>query len=406
MKIGPTVFFALSTVALCGAAMASDLQLPEVTQISLPGSTVEANGMDGYVPRWYKVERLVSWSDPCDPNRVGLNSSSIMVKFPWDPSVDCFNLDTGTVPNVRDLSDMVPAKSGATELSCRTASQVPPVTVVDCTDPLNPAFSYLVDPITGWDVKYFTMSVPTASKWFILSVTAMGYKGSLGTQDVDGITSERSTSSLDPKTKDAGYDNCYTLNQGVPNPGQVVGKCAPYFALYDQAGANHQTKFGFDILGVGISDFRNPTICPGPNCKKSTMLTLSAEWCGPCNVEASHAEEMSQTYKGRGHQTLELLIEDNAGNAQNPPSNVALPQRWANLYGLTFPVMNDSNYAAWNAYNNAGYLPSHAIWDSSGKLFYRSYGYSYDGVNPCTCPPSVNLSEDCNLRCQIESKVN
>ena len=86
-------------------------------------------------------------------------------------------------------------------------------------------------------------------------------------------------------------------------------------------------------------------------------------------------------------------------------SDPNLPARWSTKYGLTFPVTNDNSYQVWSIYNDSGYLPSHVMMDGSGKIFYRSAGYSYD-PSPCTCVggPS-NTSMDCEIRCQIESKL-
>lgn len=366
-----------------------------VAAVLLPSAAALASGPET-LPAWYKISRTVNWSpDPCSPTKTGEYGGQILVTFPYDAGADmiestdgdnkfdCYGLDSGTLPDTPTLRTL-------TEVKACDASRKPPSLLDFC------AGGNVIDPVTGFRVHYFNLAEAPGNQYFILSTSSSGYKGSLGTRrSDDGTETERSTTSP-PPTKNAGYDFC----RDIGYDGKVVGKCGPAFAptgsLTNQSGGQ-----------TALSDYRNATICPGPDCKKTILFTLSAEWCPPCQLEASHAEGLYQSYASRGHQSLELLMENNA--SQSAELDPGLPLRWATRWNpqLTFPVVGDFQRRTWGLYNVGGFLPSHVMLDDSGKIFWRDPGYSYDGVNPCTCPftSSPNQSVDCQMRCLIESRL-
>lgn len=67
------------------------------------------------------------------------------------------------------------------------------------------------------------------------------------------------------------------------------------------------------------------------------LINMSTEWCGPCRAIAADSEAFHQSYADKGFTMLYFLAQDSQGA---PPTTDVLKDRWADQYGLTFPVLN------------------------------------------------------------------
>lgn len=123
--------------------------------------------------------------------------------------------------------------------------------------------------------------------------------------------------------------------------GTKVGDKATNFTAKDQ---NNQDVSLYDYLG------------------KVVLFNFSADWCGPCQEEATHLESLYNEYKDRGFQVITILISGS-------------PSAWAQQYNLTFPVLDDNNQSIWNIYGE-GYIPLNIIIDREGIIRYKEAGYN------------------------------
>lgn len=55
------------------------------------------------------------------------------------------------------------------------------------------------------------------------------------------------------------------------------------------------------------------------------------------------------------------------------------PSVWARQYGLTHPVLDDSNENVWNIYGE-GYIPLNIVIDPNFVIRYKEAGYSESAI--------------------------
>ena len=115
--------------------------------------------------------------------------------------------------------------------------------------------------------------------------------------------------------------------------GGEVGRVAPDFELTDQHGDS-----------VRLWSFYG----------KVLLVESGAEWCGPCQQAAAEAEGEYQEFKDRGFLMISLLGEDSS----NQPATQETVSRWADNYGLTFPVLADANWSASSPLEKDNGIPS------------------------------------------------
>ena len=127
------------------------------------------------------------------------------------------------------------------------------------------------------------------------------------------------------------YSNFFTEKARVK-----VGSAAPDFVLTDLNGKEHR-----------LSDYRG----------KGVFLNFWGTWCKPCEKEMPYINRQYGVYKKQGVEVL-------AVNVGEPKLNV---QKFADRFGLTFPIMIDREDQVMNAYD-VDQLPATFLIDKNGKV--------------------------------------
>jgi peroxiredoxin len=122
----------------------------------------------------------------------------------------------------------------------------------------------------------------------------------------------------------------------VESTGHAIGEIAHDFELEDQFGEM-----------VRLHDF----------CGKAILLTFGASWCPPCQAKASKLEGLYQNYDPSEFIAIEVLYQDE----DYLPATVETAERWADIFGLTVPVLIDPDQKVLLNYVLAGAIPSETL---------------------------------------------
>ncbi|MFC2163609.1 peroxiredoxin family protein [Acidobacteriota bacterium] len=91
------------------------------------------------------------------------------------------------------------------------------------------------------------------------------------------------------------------------------------------------------------------------------LIDFSADWCGPCQREAEHLEDLLNDYEQSGFRIVTVLTSGD-------------PAKWAKDYGLTFPVLDDNSETIWDQYGE-GAVPLNLVLDRDNVIRYKAAGY-------------------------------
>lgn len=127
------------------------------------------------------------------------------------------------------------------------------------------------------------------------------------------------------------YSNFFMSKEKVK-----VGSKAPDFALIDLEGKKHQ-----------FSDYRG----------KGVFLNFWGTWCKPCEREMPYIERQYQHFKKLGVEVLAVNVGE---------SELAV-EKFAEQYGLHFPIVIDKDLQVLNAYG-VDPLPTTFLIDKNGKV--------------------------------------
>lgn len=127
------------------------------------------------------------------------------------------------------------------------------------------------------------------------------------------------------------YSNFFMSKEKVK-----VGSAAPDFVLTDLEGKKHQ-----------FSDYRG----------KGVFLNFWGTWCKPCEREMPYIERQYQHYKNLGVEVLAI----NVGESK------LVVEKFAEKYGLNFPIVIDKNQQVLHAYD-VDPLPTTFLIDKNGKV--------------------------------------
>lgn len=146
------------------------------------------------------------------------------------------------------------------------------------------------------------------------------------------------------------------FDDDVPE-GYELGDRIPNFTLNDSDG-----------YPVELYDYRGNVV----------LLDSSAMWCPPCQADTPTLEtDFWQVYRdqGDGFAVIQMLGQNYQGST---PSTTEL-NSWKNKYGLTFPVVGDSNWQVGGRLGNS-YIPHYTILDQEmviqmkGNNLYTNHG--------------------------------
>jgi peroxiredoxin len=127
------------------------------------------------------------------------------------------------------------------------------------------------------------------------------------------------------------YSNFFTEKERVK-----VGSAAPDFVLTDLQGKEHR-----------LSDYRG----------KGVFLNFWGTWCKPCEKEMPYINRQYEVYKKQGVEVLAVNVGETKLSVQ----------KFADRFGLTFPIMIDREDQVMNAYD-VGQLPATFLIDKNGKV--------------------------------------
>ena len=68
------------------------------------------------------------------------------------------------------------------------------------------------------------------------------------------------------------------------------------------------------------------------------LIVLSAGWCEHCQTEAPQLEALWESQRDQGLLVMHLLADDTVGTGH---ANLDFRQRWAQAFGLKFPVTGE-----------------------------------------------------------------
>ncbi len=228
--------------------------------------------------------------------------------------------------------------------------------------------------------------------------------------DGDGLTNaEEADLGTDPAAADSdadGYDDGAELEAGT-NPGwewshvydegnYLIGACPdqPDQAAAGPSGTGSYDTYSWDAYREGdilanfsAKDKFGQEVTPYAFCGNYTLITMGAEWCGPCQSLASNmaneTDEIRETYPN--FTFYEFLYQDNYG--AEPDADVL--KDWVRTFDLQgIPVVAPrNNTAEWVNYLNAtGSIPATVllapdmtvIWSAIDN---RSEYYLYDAAS-------------------------
>ena len=141
---------------------------------------------------------------------------------------------------------------------------------------------------------------------------------------------------------------------------RALGELAPDFTLRDMDGKS-----------VSLSAYKGSVV----------LVNFWATWCGPCQVEQKHLQQMYTDLSGKGFVVLAVSADDARTSSQVKP----LIKR----NGYTFPVLLDTATAVVTQYNPSKTLPYNVIVDRAGHIRNVHQGY--------------NPGDEVGLRAEIEA---
>lgn len=157
-------------------------------------------------------------------------------------------------------------------------------------------------------------------------------------------------------------DICDFYKDGTPeqsNLGGKIGQTAPNFTLpvYNIEGDTEISLY--DYYGFVI------------------LINIVTGWCKYCNEETPYLEDdVYQTYKDDGFIILQVAFEDYYGN----PSSQEFIEAWDRYFGVTFPVLSDSENIVFPIYTIENAIPLSVILDRDMKIVNKIEGYYPDKI--------------------------
>ncbi len=93
---------------------------------------------------------------------------------------------------------------------------------------------------------------------------------------------------------------------------------------------------------------------------KVILLSFSAYWCGPCQMEAKELPAIYNKYKAQGLEIVQCLFQDLDRSAATQETL----QKWAQEFGINFTLISDPDTSSVDAYKVQG-IPHNVIIDKN-----------------------------------------
>jgi peroxiredoxin len=167
--------------------------------------------------------------------------------------------------------------------------------------------------------------------------------------DADGLTDafEAQVGTL-PDQADSDGDGCSDTLEVLTHYRPLDAEDRPYQGLYPRGPRPDEAAFaemaetfgaGFDVgqqnLNWTLTDQHGEAVELYDLYGQVVLVLIAREWCEPCQAEAQALEPYYQANKDRGFVILNLMLEGIADDS--PPQT----DRWAEYWGLTYPVLGD-----------------------------------------------------------------
>ncbi len=122
-----------------------------------------------------------------------------------------------------------------------------------------------------------------------------------------------------------------------------------------------------EITGINAE---GKTVALSSTRGKVVVLVFSTMWCGPCKAEAPRLQDMHANFVPKGAEVLGVLLENEGGGV----CSQADVKRWADTYGLKFPLINDPTRSTNTTYQIKA-IPTNLVIDKAGVIQYRREGF-------------------------------
>lgn len=168
-------------------------------------------------------------------------------------------------------------------------------------------------------------------------------------------------------------DACGTAANGWPDrslpadyeAGQPSGAAyeGEHFYVFSEATDQHGSS------DVALGQFYGSTV----------LVAIGAEWCPPCQEAAETSQALMDNINERdpdiGFVTVELLLEDRNGD----PGTAAVAERWANAYGIDYPVLVGDELGPIFGGLDTNSVPTLVVLDPTLEVRAVLTGFSGDG---------------------------
>jgi peroxiredoxin len=212
---------------------------------------------------------------------------------------------------------------------------------------------------------------PTLLEATAETVTSITLTWQDNSDDEDGFRIERSTEASTgfEEIATVGTDVITHTETGLDNQTMYYFRVCAYNndgdSYYSNVAGSTPTTYGSDVGSI-MADFTaldqsGQSVSLSDFAGNVVLLDFSADWCGPCRVEATHLESFFNEFKDRGFQVITLMIDGS-------------PADWAQEYGLSFPVLDDDDRAVYDIYG-IGYVPLNIVIDQDFIIRYKDSGY-------------------------------